>query len=453
MPGSRVASSGWTRCKLQAPDRHARQSPGAGAGARGAARLEAASRRRPSQAVEIASSRPSGDRIQDRPLSEVGGKGLFTKEIEEALLARSIDLAVHSMKDMPTRAAGRPGDRPAILPREDVRDAFISRRRQVARRPAAGRGGRHVVAAAAGAGAAPAARSRRRAPARQCRDAPAQARRGRGAMRRCWRCAGLEAAGAGRVASPRRSRPTRCCRPWRRAPSASRPAPAIPRRAMLLPLHHADTALVSLPSAPFSHARRLLPHAHRSAGDLVRRPARVSRRNLRRRRQYQPWSPAQWCTGRCRPDGTRRRRRGLGGGRRRFPDQDHQPNMNERTGATSANALHHRPFVCYWLALWAASFAVQILSVSVGWQVYDITRNPLDLGLIGLVQFLPPLLLVLVTGLAADRSTAAPSWAHAWPLRPPLRAGAAEFSRWTRPGQSSGRCLRCWPCSAPRAPS
>jgi MFS family permease len=69
----------------------------------------------------------------------------------------------------------------------------------------------------------------------------------------------------------------------------------------------------------------------------------------------------------------------------------------------SANALHHRPFVCYWLALWAASFAVQILSVSVGWQVYDTTRNPLDLGLIGLVQFLPPLLLVLVTGLAADR--------------------------------------------------
>jgi MFS family permease len=69
----------------------------------------------------------------------------------------------------------------------------------------------------------------------------------------------------------------------------------------------------------------------------------------------------------------------------------------------SANALKHRPFVCYWLALWAASFAVQILSVSVSWQVYDTTRNPLDLGLIGLVQFLPPLLLVLVTGLAADR--------------------------------------------------
>ncbi len=68
-----------------------------------------------------------------------------------------------------------------------------------------------------------------------------------------------------------------------------------------------------------------------------------------------------------------------------------------------ANALRHRPFVFYWLALWAASFAVQIMSVSVGWQVYDITRDPLDLGFVGLAQFLPPLLLVLVTGLVADR--------------------------------------------------
>ena len=71
--------------------------------------------------------------------------------------------------------------------------------------------------------------------------------------------------------------------------------------------------------------------------------------------------------------------------------------------APSDNALHHRPFVAYWLALWAAGFAVQIMSVAVGWQVYAITRNPLDLGLMGLVQFLPPLLLVLVTGFVADR--------------------------------------------------
>ncbi len=69
---------------------------------------------------------------------------------------------------------------------------------------------------------------------------------------------------------------------------------------------------------------------------------------------------------------------------------------------SSSNALHYRPYVFYLLAVGAAGFAVQIMSVAVGWQVYDITRNPLDLGFIGLAQFLPPLCLVLVTGLAAD---------------------------------------------------
>jgi hydroxymethylbilane synthase len=71
--------------------------------------------------------RTSGDRIQDRPLAEAGGKGLFTKEIEEALSAGTIDLAVHSSKDMPTLLpAGLVLS--AFLPREDPRDAFISRK-------------------------------------------------------------------------------------------------------------------------------------------------------------------------------------------------------------------------------------------------------------------------------------------------------------------------------------
>jgi hydroxymethylbilane synthase len=71
--------------------------------------------------------RTSGDRIQDRPLAEAGGKGLFTKEIEEALAAGAIDLAVHSSKDMPTVLP--PGlVLAAFLPREDARDAFISRK-------------------------------------------------------------------------------------------------------------------------------------------------------------------------------------------------------------------------------------------------------------------------------------------------------------------------------------
>lgn len=69
----------------------------------------------------------------------------------------------------------------------------------------------------------------------------------------------------------------------------------------------------------------------------------------------------------------------------------------------SSNAFHHRPYVFYMLALGAAGFAVQIMSVSVGWQVYDLTRNPLDLGFVGLAQFMPALLMVLITGLVADK--------------------------------------------------
>jgi hydroxymethylbilane synthase len=67
----------------------------------------------------------TGDMIQDRPLKDIGGKGLFTREIEEDLLSGKIDIAVHSMKDMPTiQPEGLLLD--TYLPREDVRDAFIS---------------------------------------------------------------------------------------------------------------------------------------------------------------------------------------------------------------------------------------------------------------------------------------------------------------------------------------
>jgi hydroxymethylbilane synthase len=76
-------------------------------------------------AIEVI--RTSGDRIQDRPLADAGGKGLFTKEIEEALTAGSIDLAVHSSKDMPT-VLPNGLVLTAFLEREDPRDAFISRK-------------------------------------------------------------------------------------------------------------------------------------------------------------------------------------------------------------------------------------------------------------------------------------------------------------------------------------
>lgn len=82
--------------------------------------------REPDIKVELEIIKTQGDKILDAPLAKIGGKGLFTKEIEDALLERKVDLAVHSMKDVPT-------DMPdglhisAIMEREDPRDVFISR--------------------------------------------------------------------------------------------------------------------------------------------------------------------------------------------------------------------------------------------------------------------------------------------------------------------------------------
>jgi hydroxymethylbilane synthase len=77
-------------------------------------------------AIEIVVLKTTGDRILDRTLAEAGGKGLFTKELEEALLDGRADLAVHSMKDVPTWLPDGL-EISTLLPREDVRDAFFSR--------------------------------------------------------------------------------------------------------------------------------------------------------------------------------------------------------------------------------------------------------------------------------------------------------------------------------------
>ncbi|MEM1385313.1 MAG: hydroxymethylbilane synthase [Pseudomonadota bacterium] len=79
----------------------------------------------PDAAFRVLVIKTTGDQVQDRALREIGGKGLFTKEIEEGLLDHSIDIAVHSMKDMPTVLPEGLAIR-CLLPREDVRDAFVS---------------------------------------------------------------------------------------------------------------------------------------------------------------------------------------------------------------------------------------------------------------------------------------------------------------------------------------
>ena len=83
-------------------------------------------RRHPHLDIEIIKIKTTGDKILDVPLAKVGGKGLFVKEIENALLDGSIDLAVHSMKDVPTKLPEGLGI-VAVSEREDPRDALLSR--------------------------------------------------------------------------------------------------------------------------------------------------------------------------------------------------------------------------------------------------------------------------------------------------------------------------------------
>ena len=81
----------------------------------------------PDATIEIVKISTKGDRVLDSPLSKIGGKGLFTKEIEHALLNHEVDLAVHSLKDLPTKIpAGL--NLGAVTTREDPRDAFVSKK-------------------------------------------------------------------------------------------------------------------------------------------------------------------------------------------------------------------------------------------------------------------------------------------------------------------------------------
>src|SRR5262245_43541183 len=73
------------------------------------------------------------------------------------------------------------------------------------------------------------------------------------------------------------------------------------------------------------------------------------------------------------------------------------------TDPPPASLLRERPFVQFWIARFASMNALQMQAVAVGWQMYDLTGNPLDLGLVGLVQFVPSFLLVLIAGHFADR--------------------------------------------------
>jgi len=98
----------------------------------------------PQEAFEIIVIKTTGDKIIDRPLKEIGGKGLFTREIEADMLSGAIDIAVHSMKDMPVlQPEGQTLD--TYLPREDVRDAFVSAHTEKLSDLPSGAGARRVL--------------------------------------------------------------------------------------------------------------------------------------------------------------------------------------------------------------------------------------------------------------------------------------------------------------------
>ena len=176
---------GHTRARHGHQDRHPRLAAGAGSGARRAPPADGRARARREASFEIVVIKTSGDRIQDRPLSEVGGKGLFTKEIEEALLAGEIDLAVHSMKDVATELP--PGLGLSV-------DPAARRRARCLHQPAlciaGGHAGgcedRNVQPAAGGTGAISAARPRSRGVSRQRANAAEKAGQTALPTRRFW---------------------------------------------------------------------------------------------------------------------------------------------------------------------------------------------------------------------------------------------------------------------------
>ena len=244
----------------------------------------------------------TGDKITDVPLAKVGTKGLFTKEIEEALLDGRADLAVHSLKDLPTELPE--GLVLAAVPaREDPRDALVGMR--LAELPARRTRGHQFAAprrAIAQAAAGPADRIR----ARQPGHAPAQARRravrGHRAGRRGTEAPGLgrphrrdpatrsdvPRGGAGRAGHRNHARPV--ARPWRSLDDAPTRAAVTAERGVLASL--GGGCQVPIGAHATVENGRLRLHRH---GGFARRPGVRARRIRGRGRTMPKPSGAAWA--------------------------------------------------------------------------------------------------------------------------------------------------------------
>ena len=123
--------------------------------------------------AEIVIIKTAGDKMQQAPLTQIGGKGIFIKELEEALLDESIDLAVHSVKDIPTETPSRLSF-PAVCRRDDIRDCLVSATGSTLDEFAARRACGHQQLATSRAASASAPGSRHSRVARQCGHQDAQ---------------------------------------------------------------------------------------------------------------------------------------------------------------------------------------------------------------------------------------------------------------------------------------
>lgn len=117
----------------------------------------------------------------------------------------------------------------------------------------------------------------------------------------------------------------------------------------------------------------------------------------------------------------------------------------------SLAVLRERPFVLYLAARLLGAFAVQMQSVAIGWQVYALSGELLHLGLVGLAQFLPFLILILPAGQAADRLNRRRIITACLGVN--LLCALLLWGMTAQGSARSGRCWPCWPSSARRGPS
>ena len=222
--------------------------------------------------IELSKITTSGDRIADKPLRDFGGKGLFTKEIDEALLSGAVDLAVHSMKDLPT-VLPEGLIVAAVLPRADVRDAFISTKAPSLAELAPGSvvGTSSLAARGAGEAAPPRPRNHRLFAAMWTRGCASSTRAQ--PMRRCSLSPALSGSG-----SPRTS-PRSC--------STEEMLPAVAQGAIGVAARSDDDKTRALPRdaerCALGHGRCLRARLPRPPRRLVQDADRRSRRDRGRR--------------------------------------------------------------------------------------------------------------------------------------------------------------------------